>query len=71
MDKFSTEILDQFLSLLNSPESQEKLQFILVDPLLNYITAKAYPYFITLTVLLILNILFLVIIIYYLTKRPM
>ena len=66
--KITQEILGQFISQFNKTENQIKLQYFVVDPIMNYISKKFYPYFISLTILLIINIILLTAIIYYLSK---
>lgn len=70
MVKLTDEIVHQCIGLINSTENQTKLRKTLVDPILSYISSKVFPYFASLTVLLIVNILLLLIIIYLLVVRP-
>lgn len=68
MSKITEEIVNQCMGLVNSPDNQSKIRCFLIDPILNYVAIKAYPYFITLTILLIINIIFLGLIIYFITR---
>ena len=69
MSKFTEEIINQCMGLINTPDNQDRIQLMLIDPILNYVINKAFPYLIIFTTLLIINIIFLGIIIYYITRR--
>jgi len=65
MDKISDSLVYECIQIFNNEENKRKIKDYVIDPILNYISGKAYPYFITLIVLLIINIIFLGVIIYY------
>ena len=69
MDKITNDLVNEFIGIINTEENQTKLRYFAIDPVLKYISNKIYPYFITLSVLLVVNIIFLVIIIYFLTRQ--
>lgn len=68
MSKITEEIINQCVGLVNTPENQSRIRCFIIDPIINYISGKAYPYFIILTILLIINIMFLGLIIYFITR---
>ena len=68
MTKITDEIVNQCIGLINSNENQIKLRCMLIDPIFNYVASKAVPYFISLTILLIVNVCLLLVVIYFLTK---
>lgn len=53
-----------------SPYYQDKLQQLVLEPVIGYLSLRIYPYFLAVVVLLVVNILCIVLAIYFFTKRP-
>lgn len=66
----SDEILNEILQTIRSQDNQAKIHAFVLEPVLQYIADKSYPYFLSLAILLLINIIFLAVIIYYLVRKP-
>ena len=62
----SEEVLNEVIASIKSPENQIKIHTCIIEPVIKFIGDKAAPYFMTLTIMLSLNIILLIIIIYIL-----
>lgn len=65
----TNELFIQFLEFYNKEENQQKLKNSIIDPILKYISKKAYPYFLLLIVLLIIMNISLIIIFFKIYKK--
>jgi hypothetical protein len=52
-----------------SPYYQDKLQQLILEPVLTYLSKRIYPYFFGVVILLIINILCIGLAIYFFTKN--
>lgn len=65
----TNELFVQFLEFYNKEENQQKLKHSIIDPILKYISKRAYPYFLLIIVLLIIMNISLFFIFYKLYKK--
>lgn len=52
-----------------NPYYHDKLQQLVLEPVIGYMSQRIYPYFLAIVILLIINILCIFLAIYFFTKR--
>lgn len=52
-----------------SPYYQDKLQQLVLEPVIGYLSKRIYPYFLAVVVLLVINILCIILAIYFFTRN--
>ena len=62
MDKFTKDLLDKIICLLNKPENKHKLESEIIGPIICNISDKLHPYISVIFVLFILNLILIIII---------
>lgn len=61
-------IINQIICEINKKENKEKLNMLILNPIINKINKKIYPYFLIFSILIILILILIIIILYILIK---